>query len=260
MGEVEVAVLAAMVRSRRAELGLTRRGCAAAGGPPTATLTAVEHGHLHPTDGTLDQLDAALRWPPGTARAAMTEPARSVYQRSAEPLTLRQHRLLYSELTSRGADPEAVEMAGDMLAHSLRVELRYTIETSDVETLLAVEKILAGQRVEPSPGSVPPQSPAGRPRRPIPEIRTDTGSVSLRELRLNRGWSLDEVVVKLNALQQVNDGRGVVSRGTISAIETGQRGMSLAMSNQLELVYGLQRGSLSVYARDRRGRGSASSS
>ena len=240
MSRVEVAVLAAMVRSRRDELRLTRRECTAAGGPPIATLNAIERGRLtQPTEPVLSQLDTALAWPPGTAQAAIHSPTQSTAHRTATALTLRQRKLLYNELTDRHAAPEAITVAGDMLAQALRIELRHAITTANVDTLLKIDELLrTPSREEPTAcGDRKPSLARGR--RPEPEVWTPDGVISLRELRLNHGWSLDDVATRINALQQLNAGRGTVSRGTLSAIETGQRGMSVTMARHLEHIYGL---------------------
>lgn len=256
MGQVEVAVLAAMTRSRRRELGYTRGDCCAAGGPSVATLAAIEQGRLvSPSDDVLRQLDAALRWPPGTARDAVADPGRAVGGAAAVATTLREHKLLYHELVARGAGSEAVAVAAAMLSQPLRAELRYRIDTADVEVLLAIDNLLASSKpAKPLPAAVGGRSvPRGRVRRPAPEVSDGAGgSVSLRDLRLNRGWSLDDVVGKVNALQQVSGGRAVASRGTLSAIESGSRGMSAQMAGRLEQVYGLAPLTLAVYAGGRR--------
>jgi DNA-binding XRE family transcriptional regulator len=241
MSRVEVAVLAALVRSRRHELRLTRRECTAAGGPPIATLNAIERGRLtHPSESILSQLDAALAWPPGTARAALSSPTQSTAQHTTAALTLRQRKLLYSELADRRAAPEAVTVAGEMLAQALRVELRHAIATADVDVLLEIDKLLrTPPQDEPTAATEDPKPPPRRRTRPQPEIWTTDGITSLRELRLNHGWSLDDVATKITALQQLNNNPGTVSRGTLSAIETGQRGMSTTMAQHLEHIYNL---------------------
>jgi len=252
MNHIEVAVLAAMVRARRDELRLTRRQCTAAGGPPTATLNAIERGHLtHPAESVLTQLDTALAWPPGTARAALGAPTQSTAHHSAAALTLRQRKLLYCELTGRRAAPEAVAVAGGILAQALRVELRHAITTADVDVLLQIDELLRTPPMQERAARIDRKPSRGRGRRPEPEVWTAGGVTSLRELRLNQGWSLDDVVTKVNALQQINAGRGAVSRGTLSAIETGLRGMSATMARQLEQVYGLPTATLPATTRAR---------
>jgi len=240
-----------MVRSRRDELRLTRRGCTAAGGPPVATLRAIEQGHLtRPADDILTQLDEALRWPHGTARTALCAPTHATSLRTTAPLTLRQRKLLYRELATRRAAPEAIGIAGEMLAQALRTELRHAIESADVDTLLDIDELLTMQPAQTTAAVRPDRKGVtGRGRRPAPEVLTADGPTSLRELRLNQGWSLDDVVTKVNALQKVGQGRGVVSRGTVSAIETGARGMSVTMARQLALAYGLPPTALSVHER-----------
>lgn len=259
MGQVEVATLAVMTRSRRQELGLTRNDCHAAGGPPVATLAAVERGQLtKPTEEVLGQLDTALRWPQGTARAAVTAPVVAVSHAVAVRATVGEHKLLYRELVRRGAASEVVAVAGAMLARPLRAELRGRLDEADVDTLLAVDALLAVRRA-PRPaaacdGKAGRREPAVRSRRPTPHVDNEVGeAISLRDLRLNRGWSLGDVVGKINALQQVSGERAVVSKGTLSAIESGSRGMSAQMATQLELVYSLTPGALAVYAGRRSG-------
>lgn len=258
MGQVEVATLAAMVRSRRQELGLTRSDCHTAGGPPVATFAAIERGQLaKPTETVLKQVDTALRWPPGTAKSAVTAPAGAVCSGAAAITSVGEHKLLYRELVRRGADPEAVAVAGALLAQPLRAQLRHRIDAADVDTLIAVDRLLARCReprsTAPSDHKTPGRKPTGRPRRPMPYVDNGAGeSVTLRDLRLNRGWSLDDVVGKINALQQISGGRAVVSRGTLSAIESGSRGMSSQMATQLELVFSLTPRALAVYAGARR--------
>lgn len=247
MMQVETAVLATMVRSRRKELGLTRAQCTAAGGPSAATLAAVEQGRLtNPADTVLTQLDTGLQWPAGTAQTATLAPAAAITQSTA-PATLVQHKLLYNELVARGAAQEAIDVAAAMLAPPLRARVRHKIETADTATLLAVDKLLA-VRAAPAP-VVSRDEPRRRPARPIPEVIGNTGrAVTLRDLRLNSGWSLDDVVAKMAALRQISHGGSTVSRGTLSAIETGQRGMSPQMASELEQVYQLAPRTLAAYA------------
>lgn len=256
MMQVETAVLATMVRSRRKELGFTRAQCTAAGGPSAATLAAVEQGRLtNPADTVLAQLDTGLQWPAGTAQTATLAPAAALKQSTTAPATLVQHKLLYNELVARGAAQEAIDVAAAMLAPPLRARVRHKIETADTATLLAVDRFLA-VRAAPAP-VVSRDEPRRRPARPIPEVIGNTGrAVTLRELRLNSGWSLDDVVAKIAALRQVSHGGPVVSRGTLSAIETGQRGMGPQMASELEQVYQLAPGTLAAYA-SRHGRPSA---
>lgn len=252
MGQVEVAVLAAMTRSRRRELGYTRSDCCAAGGPRVATLAAIEQGRLaNPADDVLRQLDSALRWAAGTARAAVTAPVGAVARAAPVGVTVSEHKLLYRELVARGAEPEAVTVAAAMLSEPLRAELCYRINLAEVEELMAVDELLAGfTRAKPLPVAAVRRrgTSRGRERRPAPVVDDGEGSITLRDLRLNRGWSLDDVVGKVNALQQLSGGRAVVSRGTLSAIESGSRGMSAQMAARLELVYGLASQALAVYA------------
>ncbi|MFV8160680.1 helix-turn-helix domain-containing protein [Mycobacterium sp. 134] len=248
MTQVEIAVLAAMVRSRRNELGYTRPQCTAAGGPTTATLTAIEQGRLtHPAETVLAQLDTALQWPTGTAQSATTAPAATIGQPTMAPTTLAQHKLLYNELVNHHATQEAIDVAAAMLTPALRTQLRHRIERADTETLLAIERLLTA-RPTPAP-TVARDKPHRRTKRPTPEITDDAGqTITLRDLRLNRGWSLDDAIGKITALQQIAGGHGTVSRGTLSAIETGLRGMSPQMAAQLEQIYQLTPHALAVYA------------
>lgn len=65
------APLSELVSARRAELKLSLRDVWSNGGPAVATLRNIESGKAISFRGeTLDKLDQALQWPPGTARQA----------------------------------------------------------------------------------------------------------------------------------------------------------------------------------------------
>jgi hypothetical protein len=73
---VSAAELAAAVKTRRADLGLTQAHVADAGGPSTETLRLIEGEHLERyTHSTTRRLDKALGWIPGTARRLLVDPA-----------------------------------------------------------------------------------------------------------------------------------------------------------------------------------------
>lgn len=64
--------LARYVRDRRAALEMSQADIAAVGGPSTETMRLVENAR-RPTYGnaTLNRLDKALNWEPGSARRAL---------------------------------------------------------------------------------------------------------------------------------------------------------------------------------------------
>lgn len=64
--------LAAAVRARRSEMGMSQVAIGAAGGPSHQTVRNIEQGTL-PRRGrlTLGALDRALRWEPGSALALL---------------------------------------------------------------------------------------------------------------------------------------------------------------------------------------------
>lgn len=73
--------------------------------------------------------------------------------------------------------------------------------------------------------------------------------VSLRSLRIACGLTLDKVAenvtVQLRQADVLRDDEAV-SRGTISAIETGLRGASQQMLDAIAVSYGLEPGDLTV--------------
>jgi len=251
MGELGTAELAAAVRIRRRELGLTRADVTAAGGPPVATQTAIEAGNFTPAAEVLETIDTGLNWPPGTAHKALTNPPSC--QQLTTPTTLEQHRQIYRELSELGASPATLEHAGHMLEQPLRLAIRHAVATADLQTLLTIDDLLTGTRT-PNPRLTTPGTRTQRGKRQrnaAPEISTDAGFTALRDVRLNQGLSLRDVCAKLNALRYANGDRRPVSPGTLSAIETGTRGMSLEMAGMLEQAYGLPRAALSGYVRRR---------
>lgn len=76
---------------------------------------------------------------------------------------------------------------------------------------------------------------AGRPERVPPHA-------SLRTLRLAVGLTLEELAARIS--HEVPE--LAVSRGTLSAIESGSRGVSAFMLRALESAYGIPEGSLTT--------------
>lgn len=69
-----LAFLADAVTTRRRALGLTRVGLRAAGGPSDSTMSRIETptgSTTYPRPSTLDRLDVALRWRPGSAAGCL---------------------------------------------------------------------------------------------------------------------------------------------------------------------------------------------
>jgi hypothetical protein len=70
MGDRDWEALAKAVRARRADLGLSQGGVAAAGGPSDFVISRVENNEEpRPRLDTLRKLDRGLRWEPGTSEA-----------------------------------------------------------------------------------------------------------------------------------------------------------------------------------------------
>lgn len=102
--------------------------------------------------------------------------------------------------------------------------------------------------------TVPRKRPGARRHRPIPHIPQAGGSpIPLREYRIVlTGWSLDDAAMRLTEERRLVDpAAGPVTRGTMSAIETGQRGMSIEMAHALERIYQLEPGTLAGQIRGR---------
>lgn len=69
-----LAFLADAVTTRRRALGLTRIGLHEAGGPSDSTMSRIENPTVstaYPRPSTLDRLDTALRWKPGSAAGCL---------------------------------------------------------------------------------------------------------------------------------------------------------------------------------------------
>ncbi len=240
-----------LVRARRGALELTRKQVAHAGGPTGATTHAVEQGLPgHLTAVTLPQLDLALQWPSGTAYGLYTDAhavAQHIRDAAADP-----DELLGIYRTLEGLDTPARALAE--IAEHLDVELRPRLQGL-LAGLQAPELITVYQvahRVLDAPDRRPQVQlhaatvrrgkPRARKQQPIPRIPVTQGhSVSLREFRIvHTGWTLDELAAQLTAeRRQVNPATGPVTRGAVSAIETGLRGMSVEMAHAFERVYRL---------------------
>lgn len=78
---------AAVVKSRRNELGLTRDDVAAAGGPSYSTMTTIENGRqfAQPLPATFRKLEAALGWAEGSAVAAWLKGEPPTLRRDSRP-------------------------------------------------------------------------------------------------------------------------------------------------------------------------------
>jgi transcriptional regulator with XRE-family HTH domain len=79
--------LAAAIRKRRTDLGLTQLDIHHAGGPSNSTLTALESGAQQSINNpTLNKLDTALSWTPGTALAILRGEAEDVADLTEVPI------------------------------------------------------------------------------------------------------------------------------------------------------------------------------
>lgn len=109
--------LAAAIRERRDELGLTQEQVAARGGPSTATLRLLE-GALQTSyrHRTYVDLDRALGWPSGHARAVLTGTA------SVQPPG--EAAGYVSDRGSATADDEILEMVRDARTRLDEIERR----------------------------------------------------------------------------------------------------------------------------------------
>lgn len=61
--------------------------------------------------------------------------------------------------------------------------------------------------------------------------------VGIRHLREAHGWTLDQVRYRV---QEITGSAEPISRGSLSAIETGQRGASIEVLGALAAIYGLR--------------------
>lgn len=255
-----------LVRTRRDNLGLTRKQTAAAGGPTFATMHALEHGTppSHLAASALTQLDTALQWPPATAFRLYTD-AHAVAQH-IQDTTQDPNALLnaYRTLERLDAPPAALAAIAGHLDTELRPRLQGLLAGLQPHDLITVYQL--ARRV-PKPPKRAPQNPAAprthtvprkrpgaRQHRPIPHIPQAGGSpIPLREYRIVlAGWSLDDAAMRLTEERRLVDpAAGPVTRGTMSAIETGQRGMSIEMAHALERIYQLEPGTLAGQIRGR---------
>lgn len=254
-----------LVRARRNALGLTRKQVTYSGGPTGATIDAIEQGlPSHLTAVVLSQLDSALQWPSATAYGLYTN-AHAVAQHVRDAAA-DSDELLSMYRTFERLDTPAPVLAeiAEHLDAELRPRLQGLLAGLQAPDLITVYQV--AHRVFDAPARSPQvQSaradvvrrggPRGRQQRPVPRVPVAQGrSVSLREFRIVRtGWTLDEAAARLTAeRRRANAAAGPVTRGAVSAIETGLRGMSAEMAHALERVYGLLPQTLAGQIRVRR--------
>lgn len=82
------------------------------------------------------------------------------------------------------------------------------------------------------PSKYPPQ----RPKKTPPHV-------SLKALRKATSLTHEQVC---NAVAEATEGRVTLTRGALSAIESGTRGASIDVLHALELAYGLDEGDIST--------------
>lgn len=254
-----------LVRARRDALGVTRKQLAHAGGPTAATIDAIEQGlPNHLTAVTLSQLDSALQWPSARAYRLYTDAhavAQHIRDTSTDP-----DELLSTYRTLERLDTPAQVLAE--IAEHLDAELRPRLhgvlaglQAPDLITMYQVaHRVLATptrrpQIQETHTAATRRGKTRGRQQQPIPHVPVAQGrSVSLREFRIvHTGWTLDEAATQLTAeRRRANAAAGPVTRGAVSALETGLRGMSTEMAHALERVYKLVPQTLADQTRVRR--------
>ncbi|SHX96805.1 transcriptional regulator, y4mF family [Mycobacteroides abscessus subsp. abscessus] len=254
-----------LVRTRRDALGLTRKQLAHAGGPTAATIDAVEQGlPSHLTADTLSQLDVALQWPSTTAYRLYTDAhavAQHIRNTAADPDELLG---MYRTLERLDAPARILAEIAEHLDTELRPRLQGVLAGLQAPDLITMYQV--AHRVLASPARRPQTQqahaavarlgrPRGRQQQPIPHVPVAQGrSISLREFRIvHTGWTLDEAAAQLTAeRRRANAAARPVTRGAVSAIETGLRGMSTEMAHALERVYQLVPQTLAGQIRVRR--------
>ncbi|SKK33536.1 helix-turn-helix domain-containing protein [Mycobacteroides abscessus] len=254
-----------LVRTRRDALGLTRKQLAHAGGPTAATIDAVEQGiPSHLTADTLSQLDVALQWPSTTAYRLYTDAhavAQHIRNTAADPDELLG---MYRTLERLDAPARVLAEIAEHLDTELRPRLQGVLAGLQATDLITMYQV--AHRVLASPARRPQAQqahaavarrgrPRGRQQQPIPHVPVAQGrSVSLREFRIvHTGWTLDEAAAQLTAeRRRANAAARPVTRGAVSAIETGLRGMSTEMAHALERAYQLVPQTLAGQIRVRR--------
>ncbi|WP_070942329.1 helix-turn-helix domain-containing protein [Mycobacteroides chelonae] len=254
-----------LVRARRDALGLTRKQLAHAGGPTAATIDAIEQGLPgHLTAVTLSQLDLALQWPSATAYRLYTD-AHAVAQHIRDTATDPDELLsMYRTLERLDTPTQVLAEIAEHLDAELRPRLQGVLAGLQAPDLITMYQV--AHRVLATPARRPQIQethaavarrgrPRGRKKQPIPHVPAAQGrSVSLREFRIvHTGWTLDEAAAQLTAeRRRANAAAGPVTRGALSAIETGLRGMSAEMAHALERVYRLAPQTLAGQIRMRR--------
>lgn len=241
-----------LVRTRRNTLGLTRKQIAHTAGPTFTMMHAIEQGTAnHLTAETLSQLDPALQWPPTTAYRLYTDAhavAQHIRENTADPNELLS---TYRTLERLDTPPQALAVIAEHLDTELRPRLQGLLaglQSHDLITMYQVaQRVLANPLQAPQPRQAPPNTTRrprtrGRQHRPVPHVPTPEGPpIPLREYRVVRtGWTLDDAASRLTVERRRTDPTaGPVTRGTMSAIESGQRGMSIEMAHALERLYEL---------------------
>lgn len=255
-----------LVRARRGALRLTRKQVAQGGGPTGATIDAVERGIPgHLTAVTLSQLDAPLGWPAATAYRLYTDAhavAQHVRDTAEDP---NQMLRIYRALEQLDIPPAALAELAEHLDAILRPRLQSLISGLQAQELITVyqetHRVLDTPTLRPPAQSTHPNiarrgRPRGRKQQPILRVPVTQGhSVSLREFRImSTGWTLDEAAARLTAeRRRSNPTAPPVTRGAVSAIETGLRGISAEMAYALEGAYGLMPQTLICQIRGRCG-------
>ena len=237
-----------VVRNARLVAGLSQKTIAERGGPSDTTLTKIEMGTWRPTrstEVTLRKLEIGFGWDQGTAPRLLsgmaTDAPDSGSDMPAEALSV----LLANYVALRDLDvgDHVLAPLEQQLLLPLRRAVTDAARSASLDDLLAASEILGvdvdgvGDEGERAPGGGIRGGQSERESRPVPEVVTEDGVISLRALRESRQLKLGDVATAVSRRRASRDAEAsVLSRGTLSAVETGKRGLGAELAADLAAV------------------------
>lgn len=268
-----------IMRGYRLGCGLTLADTAARAGLSMPTISAIELGRTQrPEPETLAKLDEVYGLKAGTVAKKLEEaPATTPPTARRSPLPapdgavdvlVRTYRDL-GEL--KGTAPEILESTAAMVGDALRSHFDSACEGLDLDDLIdlygqlgsggdleqVIRQAVRDRLVNTGFDDLLALYDWSGVRRPSGSAVVQLAGgerVELRDLRLRKGWTLEEAVRELSELRRGLGDPDVpaVTRGSLSSLESGRRGMSAQMKGLIEQAYGLEPDSLALEYRPRR--------
>lgn len=224
----------------RLSSGLTQSTITQRGGPSDTTLSKIETGTWRPrraVEATLSKLDAGFGWEPGTASKLLSGDDDLPGADLGDDLPVDALAVLignYRQLEDLETSPGVLHSLAEQLVPYLRTHLVSAIRAAPIEDLLAAAQLLLPVTAEDLIGSESADDPeptqlTHRPRqRKDPPMVIVAGGrrISLREYRESKGLRLSEVAADVTSRRQRHHPEAKeLSRGTLSGVELGYRGM-----------------------------------